>query len=185
MDSIDEMIEYEDRLVFNPVKDFHDPQCKESMRNPNDFKCCQPQIKIFNRCNKKSYIDQELELPLIIGQDKLSQHQVEADNFDIMSQFSSQFSESSKSSKCTYIGGSTSDKNQPQTPKNMTTKEQIMQIHTTGMSENMYCLEFDLTQFPLVNEQGQDIEINQKFRKIDQKFTERILHMKLSANCHG
>jgi hypothetical protein len=53
------------------------------------------------------------------------------------------------------------------------------------MSENMYCLEYDLTQFPLKDDNGDDIEINQQFRKIDQKFTERIIHMKLSGNCHG
>ena len=37
----------------------------------------------------------------------------------------------------------------------------MMQINNTGVSENMYCLEYDLTQFPLKNENGDDIEINQ------------------------
>lgn len=67
IDSIDEMIEYENRLVFNQEKNYHDSYCKESMRSGEGSKCCQTQIKVFNRCNKKSYLDQELELPLLFG----------------------------------------------------------------------------------------------------------------------
>lgn len=85
IDSIDEMIEYENKLVFNQEKNYHDPYCKESMRAADDSKCCQAQIKIFNRCNKKSYTDQELELPLILGQDRFNYQQNDAENFDIMS----------------------------------------------------------------------------------------------------
>jgi hypothetical protein len=61
----------------------------------------------------------------------------------------------------------------------------MIQLNSSKLAENMFCLEFDLEKYPLETQNGEPIELHQKFRKIDQKFTESILSLKLSGNCHG
>ena len=103
-DIIDEMMAYEDQLIFNKQsQEFHDMGCKG---NEN---CCQVKIKKFNKYVRSAYEDQQIELPFNLsrappaGQPQRplstsSQNGYGTDDFDMMSQMSSQLSEQSRTS---------------------------------------------------------------------------------------
>jgi hypothetical protein len=84
---------------------------------------------------------------------------------DILSQLSSQYSSSAKSSDAHSV--------------KPTIRNQMIHINQQQMAENMFCLEFDLTEIPMDNEVGR------RFRKIDQSFIESTVRFQISGACHG
>lgn len=91
-DIIDEMTEFENQSVFNAhVFDYHTKDCKFKNGRPQ---CCEPLIKNFNKYNQKSYTDQSIELPFELGKNGDTTSTI--DNLDLVSQLSSQLSDSSK-----------------------------------------------------------------------------------------
>ena len=100
-DIIDEMMDYEDTLIFNQtVENFHDKNCK------HDHECCQVRVKKFNKYVRSAYEDQKIELPFSLAKQSVSQKPLSnssqngysTDEIDIMSQISSQLSEQSRTS---------------------------------------------------------------------------------------
>lgn len=94
-DIIDQMMMYEDTLIFDPyARDFHAKHCplhgeKSQKQNhqsdgPPEYgvqfgggngkylapgeKCCQPQLKTFNCYNQRSYLNQPIKLPFDMNQ---------------------------------------------------------------------------------------------------------------------
>jgi len=74
--------------------------------NDEVSQCCQPQAKLFNRYNQKSYTDQPIELPFDLNanlnQSMYCQSSATDDNVDLLSQISSQLSEQSAAKGSQY-----------------------------------------------------------------------------------
>ena len=59
-------------------------------------------------------------------------------------------------------------------------------LNSVKHCENMFALEFDLQQYPIHGaEDDPVIQLNRRFRVIDQAMIETMIHYKLRANCHG
>lgn len=137
-DIIDLMIEQENRSIYNMHKpDYHDPSCKAVKANaPNSAVCCEPLIKNFNQYNQRVYKDQQIELPFEVGSPSTNNSSKNADGLDLMSQMSSQFSDSSRGNISNYQKQMSTDALPP--------RDLMLQFCNKHQAENMVCLEFDL-----------------------------------------
>lgn len=94
-DILDLMVDHETQTIFTMQgPGHHDSLCKAAKSSDMSENCCEPVIKTYNQYAQQVYKDQPIELPLELGPSS------NRDTCDMVSQISSQFSDSSRGTNC-------------------------------------------------------------------------------------